>query len=76
MCACGGSVEGVWSPGTRVTDCEPPYGCWESNLGPLQEQQVRLIGESSSLQPLILYTVLRFALTCCGMVIVVRQSLT
>ena len=22
--------------------CEPPHGCWELNLGPLQEQQVCL----------------------------------
>lgn len=27
-------------PGTGVTDiCEPPYGCWNLNLGPPQEQQ-------------------------------------
>lgn len=31
--------EGVRSPATEVTDGpEPPCGCWESNLGPLQEQ--------------------------------------
>jgi hypothetical protein len=31
-----GNIE---SPGTRFTDhCEPPHGCWESNLGPLEEQ--------------------------------------
>lgn len=30
--------EGVRFPGTRVTDaCEPPCGCWESNIGPLEE---------------------------------------
>lgn len=33
----------VWSPATGVTDgCEPPYGSWESNLGPQQEQQMLL----------------------------------
>lgn len=27
-------------PGTGVTDhCKPPCGLWESNLGPLREQQ-------------------------------------
>ena len=31
--------EGVRSPGTGVTDkCELPCGCWEMNLGPLEEQ--------------------------------------
>jgi hypothetical protein len=33
--------EGVKTPGTGATDgCEPSYGCWELNLGPLQEQHV------------------------------------
>ena len=37
---------GHWIPGTGVTDdCEPPYGCWEWNLGPLQEQPVLLTAE-------------------------------
>ena len=28
---------------TGVTDsCKPPYGCWESNLDPLEEQAVFL----------------------------------
>lgn len=36
--------EGVRSPGTGVTDCcESPYGYWETNTGPLQEQQVLLV---------------------------------
>ena len=30
--------------------CELPCGCWEPNLGPLQEQQV-LITAESTLQP-------------------------
>jgi hypothetical protein len=35
----------------RVTDgCEPPCGCWELNLGPLEEQTVFLTTEPS-LQP-------------------------
>jgi hypothetical protein len=30
--------EGAKYPGMRVTDvCEQPCGCWESNLGPLEE---------------------------------------
>ena len=38
----------VTSPGTEVTDgCEPPGGCWESNLGPLEEQSVLLTPEPS-----------------------------
>ena len=42
----GGSVR---SPGTGVIDgCEPPCGCWESNLGPLEEQQMLLTAEPSS----------------------------
>ena len=36
-----------------MTDgCEPPCGCWELNLGPLEEQTVLLTTESS-LQPQI-----------------------
>ena len=35
-CVC----EAVRSPETGVTDsCELPYGCWELDLGPLEEQQ-------------------------------------
>jgi len=30
--------------------CEPPYGCWELNSGPLKEQLVLLTSEPS-LQP-------------------------
>ena len=34
-----------------ITDgCEPPFGCWELNSGPLEEQSVLLIAEPS-LQP-------------------------
>jgi hypothetical protein len=34
-----------------ITDgCEPPYGCWELNSGPLEEQSVLLTAEPS-LQP-------------------------
>ena len=39
--------EGTGSPGTGGPDgCEPPYGFWELNLNPLEEQQVFLITES------------------------------
>lgn len=38
--------EGVGSSGPGVTDsCEPPSGCWESNLGPLAKQPVLLTAE-------------------------------
>jgi hypothetical protein len=30
--------------------CEPPYGCWDLNAGPLEEQSVLLTMEPS-LQP-------------------------
>ena len=34
-----------------ITDaCEPPYGCWELNSGPLEEQAMLLTTEPS-LQP-------------------------
>jgi hypothetical protein len=40
--------EGIMSFGTGVTtDCEPSRGCWESNLGPLEEQPGLLITEPS-----------------------------
>jgi hypothetical protein len=36
------------STGTEVTDgLEPPCGCWEPRLGPMQEQQVPLTTEPS-----------------------------
>lgn len=32
------SEVGVSYPGTRVTGCYgPPFGCWESNLGAMEE---------------------------------------
>ena len=35
-------------PGTRITDsCELLCGCWELNLGPLEEQPVLLTAEPS-----------------------------
>ena len=38
--------EGVGSPGTGVIDgCKPSCGCWDSNTGALQEQQVLLTKE-------------------------------
>jgi hypothetical protein len=40
--------------GAEVTDgFEPPIGCWDSNLGPLQEQPV-LLTNKSSLYPHVL----------------------
>lgn len=40
------SEETLEYPGTGVTHSyEPPCGCWESNPGPLQEQQVLLTAE-------------------------------
>lgn len=42
ICLC----QGVRSPGTGVTDsCELPWGCWELNPGPLEEQLVFLIAK-------------------------------
>lgn len=42
------SQEGVRSPGIGVMNaCEPPHGCWEQNLGRLQEQQMLLAPEPS-----------------------------
>ena len=39
----------VFSPTeTGVSDsCEPPYGCWKSHMGPLEEQPVLLSAEPS-----------------------------
>ena len=44
--------ERVRSQGTRVTGgCELPCGCWELNLGPLEEQPVFLTSEPSLQAP-------------------------
>ena len=49
VCLC----EGVGSPGIGVTDsCELSCGCWELNLGPLEEQPVLLTIEPSLIEPL------------------------
>jgi hypothetical protein len=38
-----------------ITDgCEPPYGCWELNSGPLEEQSM-LLTTGPSLQPLNIF---------------------
>jgi hypothetical protein len=38
----------IRTPGTGVTDsCELLCRCWESNLGPLEEQPVLLVSEPS-----------------------------
>lgn len=47
VCTLGGyedeKKEGIGSPGFGVLhDSEPPCGCWESNPGPLQGQEVLL----------------------------------
>lgn len=40
--------EGIGSSGTGVGDnCDLPYGCWESKLGPVEEQQLLLTAEPS-----------------------------
>lgn len=45
------SEKSIRSPGTGVTDgCEPPCGCCESNLCPLEEQQM-LLTPKPALQP-------------------------
>ena len=41
-------LKGVSDP--FIDGCEPPYGCWELNSGPLEEQPVPLPAEPS-LQP-------------------------
>lgn len=53
------SEEGVGSPvGTAVLGrWESPYGCWESNLGPLQEQQVLFLTAEPS--PVLSYQSLK-----------------
>ena len=44
-----------------ITDgCEPPCGCWELNLGPLEEQAVLLTTEPSLQSP----TTAQFSLHC------------
>jgi hypothetical protein len=62
VCLC----EGVRSPGTGVTDnCELSCGCWDLNLGPLEEQPVLL--ELSHLSSLLLVVFLRAGhQTSCG----------
>jgi hypothetical protein len=42
--------EDIRGPGTGVVDgCELPCGCWESNLGLLEEQPVLLTTEPAQL---------------------------
>ena len=53
MCAWCLRTGGVGSPGTGVAgSCEPPFGCRESNTGPLEEEPV-LLTTGSFLQPLL-----------------------
>lgn len=42
-CSHEGQEEGIRYPGTRVTNCELPCGCWKSNPDALEEQPVPLI---------------------------------
>jgi hypothetical protein len=52
--------EGVIFPGTGVIDsCEQPCGCWDLNLGPLEEQPV-LLTAKSSLQPPTIFNLMTF----------------
>ena len=45
-----------------ITDgCEPACGCWELNLGPLEEQLV-LLTTDSSLQRVILFYIVLYSL--------------
>jgi hypothetical protein len=37
-----------------VVSCELPYGCWELNPGPLQEQPMLLTTEASQVQKPVL----------------------
>jgi hypothetical protein len=39
------------APDLIADGCEPPYGCWDLNSGPSEEQSVLLTAEQS-LQPL------------------------
>ena len=48
MCACRPER----APDLITDGCEPPYGCWELNSRPLEEQAMLLTTEPS-LQPLI-----------------------
>jgi hypothetical protein len=41
------SVTSPGYPGLVTDGCEPPCGCWDLNLGPLEEQLVLLTAEPS-----------------------------
>lgn len=48
VCVCLVAMEarrGPWSPRDWSYSCKPSSGCWESNLGPLQEQRVIFTAE-------------------------------
>jgi hypothetical protein len=55
VCLCSVCMQGLWRliegvgfHGIGVADsCELPCGCWELNLGPLEEQPVFLTSEPS-----------------------------
>lgn len=51
------SEKGISGSGTRVVDaCEPLCGCWEPNIGPLQEWQMLLTAETSLLSLFVVLT--------------------
>lgn len=47
--ALGGQVKGsnLWEQSYTLDRCEPPYGCWELNVSPLEEQPVLYTAEPS-----------------------------
>lgn len=56
---------GPWVLWIGVTDSELPRGCWKLHLGFLQEQQVRLIAETSlQTRPTFLSLMLAFFSSC------------
>lgn len=40
----------TWTWSYRTWSCEPPCGCWEQNLGPLQEQQNKNVNHRKNYQ--------------------------
>ena len=53
--------EGLISPETRVTDgCELLCGCWELNLGLLEEQSVLFITESPLSSTFIIFDMVAY----------------
>jgi hypothetical protein len=60
--------EDVRFPETGVTDnCQLPCGCWELNLGPLEEQLVLLTAEPSLQSSVV-------GLNACTMLVMLRKT--